>query len=68
MDAVEDMIKPLADGEQRAETQSPYAIEPVVLGEKGALYEGHSLDGFSATLNGYDITVNCPSVRRLPKA
>ena len=61
MDAVEDMIKPLADGEQRAETQSPYAIEPVVLGEKGALYEGHSLDGFSATLNGYDITVNCPS-------
>ena len=61
MDAVEDMIKPLADGEQRAETQSPYAIEPVVLGEKGALYEGHNLDGFSATLNGYDITVNCPS-------
>lgn len=61
MDAVEDMIKPLADGEQRAETQSPYAIEPVVLGEMGALYEGHSLDGFSATLNGYDITVNCPS-------
>ena len=61
MDTVEDMIKPLADGEQRAETQSPYAIEPVVLGEMGALYEGHSLDGFSATLNGYDITVNCPS-------
>lgn len=61
MDAVEDMIKPLADGEQRAETQSPYAIEPVVLGENGALYEGHNLDGFSATLNGYDITVNCPS-------
>lgn len=61
MDAVENMMKPLADGENRVGTQSPYVIEPVVLGKNGALYEGHSLQDFNAMLNGYDITVNCPS-------
>lgn len=61
MQTVENMIKPVGPGEVRGATTSPYAIEPVVLEGSGALCVGNELTGFSATLNGQDVTVTCPS-------
>lgn len=60
MQAVENMIKPLEADEVREETQSPYAIKPIIIEDDGALCEKNALEGFEAVLNGNEVTVTRP--------